>query len=104
MNWSSTPRSSMPACATGWLTFFRKALHREPEQRFGNAYDMQTAWRQVFKESEQRKITTTSGEEIVLGVSLEKPHSEHPVSALGVIARVPAMRSSGRTSSRSSTC
>jgi serine/threonine protein kinase len=71
----------------GLVAFFRKALHREPERRFGNAYDMQTAWRQVFKESEQRKITTTSGEEIVLGVSLEQATLGTPVSALGVSAR-----------------
>ena len=71
----------------GLVDFFRKALHREPEERYGNAYDMQTAWRQVFKESEQRKITTTSGEEIVLGVSLEQATLGTPVSALGLSTR-----------------
>ena len=71
----------------GLVHFFRKALHREPEKRYGNAYDMQTAWRQVFKESEQRKITTTSGEEIVLGVSLEQATLGTPVSALGLSTR-----------------
>ena len=71
----------------GLVHFFRKSLHREPEGRYGNAYDMQTAWRQVFKESEQRKITTTSGEEIVLGVSLEEATLGTPVSALGLTTR-----------------
>lgn len=71
----------------GLVDFFCKALHREPDQRYGNAYDMQTAWRQVFKESEQRKITTTSGEEIVLGVSLEQATLGTPVSALGLSTR-----------------
>ena len=54
----------------------RKALNREPGQRFDNAYDMQTAWRQVFKEAEQRKITTPTGEEVDLGVSLDEASSE----------------------------
>lgn len=71
----------------GLVHFFNKALHREPDQRFDNAYDMQTAWRQVFKESEQRKITTTAGEEIVIGVSLDQATPGTPVSALGLTTR-----------------
>src|SRR5207237_2457188 len=55
-----------PSVRDGLVDFFDKALHREPDQRFDSAYDMQTAWRQVFKSAEQRKITTTAGEEIVL--------------------------------------
>ncbi len=71
----------------GLVKFFGKALHREPDQRFDNAYDMQTAWRQVFKESEQRKITTTTGEEVVIGVSLDQANLGTPVSALGLSNR-----------------
>lgn len=71
----------------GLVRFFSKALHREPDQRFDNAYDMQTAWRQVFKESEQRKITTTTGEEVVIGVSLDQANLGTPVSALGISNR-----------------
>lgn len=71
----------------GLVEFFSKALHREPGERYDNAYDMQTAWRQVFTESEQRKITTTTGEEIVLGVSLEQATLNTPVSALGLSTR-----------------
>lgn len=71
----------------GLVEFFGKALHREPGQRFDNAYDMQTAWRQVFKESEQRKITTTTGEEVVIGVSLDQATLRTPVSALGLSNR-----------------
>ena len=71
----------------GLVDFFCKALHREPDRRYGNAYDMQTAWRQVFKDAEQRKITTASGEEIVLGVSLEQATLGTPVSALGLSSR-----------------
>lgn len=71
----------------GLVQFFGKALHREPDQRFDNAYDMQTAWRQVFKESETRKITTTTGEEFVIGVSLDQATLGTPVSALGISTR-----------------
>jgi len=71
----------------GLVKFFSKALHREPDQRFDNAYDMQTAWRQVFKEAEQRKITTTTGEEVVIGVSLDQATLGTPVSALGLSNR-----------------
>lgn len=76
-----------PGVRDGLVAFFNKALHREPGERYDNAYDMQTAWRQVFTESEQRKITTTTGEEIVLGVSLEQATLGTPVSALGLSAR-----------------
>ena len=76
-----------PSVRDGLVEFFAKALHREPDQRFGNAYDMQTAWRQVFKEAEQRKITTPTGEEIVLGVSLDQATLGTPVSALGLSTR-----------------
>lgn len=76
-----------PSVRDGLIEFFCKALHREPGERYDNAYDMQTAWRQVFTEAEQRKITTTTGEEIVLGVSLEQASLSTPVSALGLSTR-----------------
>ncbi|MCZ2341285.1 MAG: BREX system serine/threonine kinase PglW [Bacteroidales bacterium] len=76
-----------PSVRDGLVKFFHKALHREPGERYDNAYDMQTAWRQVFTEAEQRKITTTTGEEIVLGVSLEQATLSTPVSALGLSTR-----------------
>ena len=76
-----------PSVREGLVEFFSTALHREPDQRFDNAYDMQTAWRQVFKDSEQRKITTRSGAEIDLGVSLDKATLGTPVSALGLSTR-----------------
>jgi len=71
----------------GLVKFFSKALNRESDQRFDNAYDMQTSWRQVFKESEQRKITTTTGEEVDIGVSLDQATLGTPVSALGLSNR-----------------
>ena len=76
-----------PSVRDGLVEFFGKALHREPGERYDNAYDMQTAWRQVFTKAEQRKITTTTGEEIVLGVSLEQATLNTPVSALGLSTR-----------------
>ena len=71
----------------GLVAFYERALHRDPTKRFDNAYDMQTAWRQVFTEAENRKITTTSGEEVVIGVSLEQATLSTPVSALGLSNR-----------------
>lgn len=76
-----------PGIREGLVSFFRKSLNRDPEQRYDNAYDMQTAWRQVFKEAEQRKITTASGDEIELGVSFEKATLGTPVAALGLTTR-----------------
>lgn len=76
-----------PSVRDGLSQFFQKALHRDPDKRFDNAYDMQFAWREVFKNAEERKITTTSGEEIVLGVSLEQATLGTPVSALGLSTR-----------------
>ena len=57
-----------PSVREGLVGFFRKALHRDPSQRFHNAEEMRWAWQQVFKEAEQRKITTPGGEEVDLGV------------------------------------
>ena len=76
-----------PSVREGLVEFFSKALHREPSQRFDNAYDMQTAWRQVFKESEKRKITTPTGEEVAIDVSLDEATLGTPVSALGLSNR-----------------
>jgi predicted XRE-type DNA-binding protein len=69
------------------MEFFTKALHRDAAKRFDSAYDMQTAWRQVFLESEHRKITTTTGEEVEIGVSLDQATLATPVSALGLSTR-----------------
>ena len=62
-----------PSVRDGLVEFFRKALHREPAQRFDNADEMRRGrGRQVFKEAEKRKITTAAGEEVELRVSLEQ--------------------------------
>ena len=55
-----------PSVRDGLVEFFRKALHRDPDERFDNADEMRWAWQQVFKEAEQRKIKTPSGEEVDL--------------------------------------
>ena len=71
----------------GWSQFFGKALHREPDQRFDNADEMRWAWQKVFKEAEQRKITTPTGEEVELSVSLEQARLDTLISALGLSTR-----------------
>ncbi len=76
-----------PSVRDGLVTFFRKAMHREPEQRYDSADEMRWAWQQVFKESEQRKITKPTGEEVEVSVSLEQATLGTPVSALGISAR-----------------
>ena len=55
-----------PSVREGLVEFFLKALHRDPDKRFDNADEMRWAWQQVFKEAEQRKIKTPSGEEVDL--------------------------------------
>ena len=76
-----------PSVREGLVEFFRKALHREPSKRFHNADEMRWAWQQVFKEAEQRKIKTPSGEEVDLRVSLEQADLNTPVAALGLSTR-----------------
>ena len=76
-----------PSVRDGLVEFFRKALHREPSKRFDNADEMRWAWQQVFKEAEQRKIKTPSGEEVDLRVSLEQADLNTPVAALGLSTR-----------------
>ena len=74
--------------SAGWPgSFLREGIAPGTGRAFGNAYDMQTAWRQVFKEAEQREFTTATGEEIELGVSLDQATLGTPVSALGLSTR-----------------
>jgi serine/threonine protein kinase len=76
-----------PSVREGLVKFFRQALHRNPDQRFGNADEMRWAWQNLFKESEQRKITTPSGEEVELSTSLEQARLDTLISALGLSTR-----------------
>ena len=85
-----------PSVREGLVEFFRKALHRDPDQRFDNADEMRWAWQQVFKEAEQRKIKTPSGEEVDLGVTLEQADLKTPVAALGSQHPCPQRPGAGR--------
>ncbi len=76
-----------PGVRDGLVKFFHKALHREPGQRYDNADEMRWAWQNLFKESEQRKITTTSGKEIETSISLEQARLDTLISALGLSTR-----------------
>ncbi|HBH51728.1 MAG TPA: BREX system serine/threonine kinase PglW [Planctomycetaceae bacterium] len=76
-----------PSLRDGLIAFFQRALDRDPARRFDSAYDMQTAWRHVFTQADQRKITTPQGAEIDVGVSFDKAELGTPVSALGLSTR-----------------
>lgn len=76
-----------PSVREGLVEFFLSALHRDPTNRFDNAEEMLRAWRQVFDESEQRKIKTPGGEEVDLAVTLEQADLKTPIAALGLSTR-----------------
>ncbi len=76
-----------PSVREGLVEFFLTALHRDPAKRFDNAEEMRWAWQQVFKESEQRKIKTSTGHEVDLSVSLEQADLKTTVAALGLSTR-----------------
>jgi serine/threonine protein kinase len=76
-----------PSVREGLVRFFRKALHRDPAERFHNADEMRWAWQNVFKEAEERKITTPGGAEVDLRISLDQADLSTPVAALGLSTR-----------------
>ena len=76
-----------PSVREGLVEFFLTALHRDPARRYDNAEEMLRAWRQVFDESEQRKIKTPGGEEVDLAVTLEQADLKTPIAALGLSTR-----------------
>jgi serine/threonine protein kinase len=76
-----------PSVRDSLVEFFHKALHREPEERFGNADEMRRAWQDVFKGAEKRKIKTPTGDEVDLAVSVEDAELRTPVVALGLSTR-----------------
>jgi len=76
-----------PSVREGLVEFFLTALHREPSQRYDNAEEMLRTWRQVFDESEQRKIKIPGGEEVDLAVTLEQADLKTPIAALGLSTR-----------------
>jgi serine/threonine protein kinase len=76
-----------PSVRDGLVEFFEKALHREPEERFGTADEMRWAWQEVFKGAEKRKIKTPTGDEVDLSVSVEEAELRTPVVSLGLSTR-----------------
>ena len=76
-----------PSVREGLVEFFLTSLHRDPSQRYDNAEEMLRAWRQVFDESEQRKIKTPAGEEVDLAVTLDQADLKTPIAALGLSTR-----------------
>jgi serine/threonine protein kinase len=76
-----------PSVRDGLVEFFEKALHREPEERFGTADEMRWAWQEVFKGAEKRKIKTPTGDEVDLSISVEEAELKTPVVALGLSTR-----------------
>jgi len=76
-----------PSVREGLVEFFHTALHRDPKRRFDNADEMRWAWQQVFKEAEQRKVRTPSGEEVDLSVTLDQVDLKTPIAALGLSTR-----------------
>src|SRR6516162_5909834 len=76
-----------PSVRDGLVEFFQRALHREPEERFGNADAMRWAWQEVFKGAEKRKIKTPTGDEVDLSVSVEEAELKTPVISLGLSTR-----------------
>jgi serine/threonine protein kinase len=76
-----------PSVREGLVEFFLTALHRDPSKRFDNAEEMRWAWQQVFKEAEQRKVQTPTGEEVDLAVTLEQTTLTTPIAALGLSTR-----------------
>ena len=50
------PERFEPVLRDGLLAFFRRALSRSPEERYGNAEDMLRAWRLAFAPLDQRPI------------------------------------------------
>jgi serine/threonine protein kinase len=76
-----------PSVREGLVEFFLTSLHRDPARRYDNAEEMLRAWRQVFDESEQRKIKTAGGEEVDLAVTVEQADLKTPIAALGLSNR-----------------
>ncbi|WP_182870885.1 BREX system serine/threonine kinase PglW [Stieleria mannarensis] len=71
----------------GLTEFFHSALHRDPTKRFDNAEEMKWAWQQLFKEAEEQKVRTPSGEEVDLSVTLDQVDLKTPIAALGLSTR-----------------
>ena len=76
-----------PSVREGLATFFRKALHRNPDKRFDNAEEMRFAWQKVFKDAENQTVKTPGGDEIATSVSLDQAELDTLVAALDLSAQ-----------------
>ena len=76
-----------PSVREGLVSFFRKALDRDPDKRFDNAEEMRFAWQKVFSEADNQTITTPSGEEVTTSIPLEQAELDTLIAALDLSAR-----------------
>lgn len=68
--------------------FFRRALARDPRQRFDNADDMQVAWKNLFRHIDRTTLDYTDETEAEADLSrIEQLSADTPLSALGLSAR-----------------
>jgi len=76
-----------PAVRLGLVDFFRKSLHRDPEERYDNADEMKWAWQKIFRDAEDRQVKTATGAAVELGVALHEVELRTPIAALGLGSR-----------------
>jgi serine/threonine protein kinase len=79
-----------PFIRDGLVAFFRRALSRAPEERFGNTEDMLRAWRQAFAPLDQRPIGQDDLEVIARQLDRRSPIAElgFSVEARDVLLRM----------------
>ena len=75
-----------PSVREGLTAFFKKALHRNPDNRYDKAEEMRFAWQKVFKDADNQTIKKPSGEEVTTSIPLEQAELETLVAALDLSA------------------
>ena len=76
-----------PSVRDGLTAFFKKALHRDPDERFDNAKEMRFAWEKVFMEADEQTVMTPSGEKVTTTIPLEDADLHTLIAALDLSAR-----------------
>jgi serine/threonine protein kinase len=76
-----------PSVRSGLATFFKKALHRNPDMRFDSAEEMSFGWQKVFKDAENQTVKNTTGEEIATSIPIEQAELDTLVAALDLSVR-----------------
>ncbi|MGV2341939.1 MAG UNVERIFIED_CONTAM: hypothetical protein LVR18_50915 [Planctomycetaceae bacterium] len=92
-----------PAVRLGLVDFFRKSLHRDPEERYDNADEMKWAWQKIFRDAEDRQVKTATGAAVELGVALHEVELRTPIAALGLGSRATNGARTGQHSDRTRT-